>query len=355
LASNKARSLDQNIMIGIKSSSLSQEKGVYTGAFSYLKASILALVTTIFAFGSGFFVKNFIQKADFDRNFIVALIGCVILFLVLIALEVVFISRKGFLAFSLLLNSVGLCAGFFNNPNQYLLFIYSLIVSLVIIFIGGFSARRLLDDSLKISFFKVASLCIKFGALALSATIAILFFTFFSSKPLDENNLIMSRDLFQKIVAVTLGPLSEIFGGVNVSKSLRETAIYMVENQLQKDSKSFGGGILPAQKQAIIDKSIADLQSRLSSFLGLQVSVDEKLSQAIYNSLLKKVDSLPLNAKKKIFVLSAAAIFLVLSILFSIIRPIIVIVAFLFYEILIALNFGVVVYETRSKESVVLP
>jgi hypothetical protein len=56
-----------------------------------------------------------------------------------------------------------------------------------------------------------------------------------------------------------------------------------------------------------------------------------------------------------IIVLESAFILFSILIVSPIVRIIISLLAFVFYEILIVLNFGAVVYENRSKEVVVLP
>ncbi len=340
-------------MIGLQQTPKESAPSVYTGAFSYIKSSILGFFTAVFAFAAGFLINNAaFQQLHIESKTVIGLSIAVILFLIFLTLEIVFINRRSFLALMLVASSVGLSLGFFANFSQNLLL--ALAVAAVIIVGGGMITRAALDDSLKISFFRVANSSIKFGILALAVIVAVLFFNVFSTKPLEKNNPILSEGLLNTTLQILSKPLASVFGGVDFSKSLRDTAIGMVDQQIQQDP-ALKDKITPIQRQQIIDNSLQDLQSRLGGIFGGKLNVDEKLSSALYDSLLNKVNTLPPSVRNIIMIIGAVLVLFTVLAVSPIIRPIIAGLSFLFYEILLALRFGSIIYETRSKETIVLP
>lgn len=340
-------------MIGLQQTPKESAPSIYAGAFSYLKSSILGFFTTVFAFAAGFLINNAaFQQLHLESKTIVGLSVAIVLFLIFLTLEVVFISRRSFLALMLVASSVGLALGFFANFSQNILL--ALAAAAVVIVVGGMTTRAALDDSLKISFFRVANSSVKFGILALAIIFAVLFFNVFSTKPLEKNNPILSEGLMNMTLQILSKPLSSVLGGVDLSKSLRDTATGMVDQQIQQDP-SLKDKITPTQRQQIIDKSLQDLQARLGGIFGGTLNVDEALSSALYDAMLNKLNTLPPSARSIIMIIGAVLVLFTVLAVSPIIRPIIAGLSFLFYEILLALGFGSIIYETRSKETIVLP
>lgn len=340
-------------MIGIQQASRESASSVYTGAFSYVKGLTLAFFGTVFAFASGFLINNAAyQQLQIESKTIVGLSVAVVLFLIFLTLEVMFLNRRSFLALSLLINSIGLAVGFFANITQYLT--WALLAAAAIIVAGGITTRAALDDSLKVSFFRVANSSIKFGILALAIIASVLFFNVFSTKPIEKNNPILSEGLVDTTLKVLSKPLAGFFGGIDFSKSLREIASDMVDAQIQQNP-NFKNKITPEQRQQIISGSIQDFQSRLGGVFGGQINVDEKLSTAFYGVLLNRLNTMPQNVRSIILIAGAVLVLFTVLAVSPIIRPIVAVLSFLFYEIFLALGFGAIVYETRSKETIVLP
>jgi hypothetical protein len=67
------------------------------------------------------------------------------------------------------------------------------------------------------------------------------------------------------------------------------------------------------------------------------------------------VNNLPGPTRTLVIIVGAVIMLLTITAVSPIIRPVIAAIAFLFYELLLAINFGVIVNETRSKETIVLP
>ena len=340
-------------MIGLQQAPKESAPSIYTGAFSYPKSSILGFFAAVFAFATGFLINNAaFQQLHLESKTIIGLSAAIILFLIFLTLEVVFINRRSFLALMLAVSSIGLALGFFPNFSQNIFL--ALAAAAVVIIVGGMTTRAALDDSLKISFFRVANGSIKFGILALAIIAAVLFFNVFSSKPLEKDNPILSEGLMDTTLQILSKPLASVFEGVDFSKTLRDTATQMVDNQIQQDP-TLKDKITPAQRQQIINGSLQELQSRLGGIFGGTLNVDEKLSSALYDAMLNKLNTLPPSVRSIIMIIGAVLVLFTVLAVSPIIRPIIAGLAFVFYEIFLASGFGSIIYETKSKETIVLP
>ena len=83
--------------------------------------------------------------------------------------------------------------------------------------------------------------------------------------------------------------------------------------------------------------------------------VNQKISLAIYDSLLNKFNGLDVGVKSIVLGVMSFAIFLTLLAVSPIIRIVIGFLSFLIYEFLMMIKFGSLVYENKSKEIIILP
>jgi hypothetical protein len=341
-------------MIGLHQT-LNTTPSVYTGAFSYTKALILGFLATACGFLFGFLASNAALSGFLiEGKSVLFLAACTVLLLIFLIFEFIFISKKNLLSLLLLVNWVGIFAGVFlgyRNLTQNLL--YGFLASVIFIILGDLSVRSKIDDSLKFSFFKVSNYSLKFSIAALAIIASVLFLDVFLKKPLDKNNFLFSEKLFETTLVAFSKSFSFVFGEVDFTKTLKEAAWDMIDFQVNKNNSSLN--FSDSQKEVIVNNTINSFQSWIESFFGRKVDVNKKLSSELYFSFFSKISSLSSKAQKMIIVLESAFILFSILIVSPIVRIIISLLAFVFYEILIVLNFGAVVYENRSKEVVVLP
>lgn len=276
----------------------------------------------------------------------------ILFFLVMLVLEVMFISLKNYLFIALLICGVALGIGFIPGLTQTSLMVS--VAAIVLIVWSGYAAKIAFDDSLKIRFFHIANNALKGGILAIALIAGLLFFNIFSINPVDSSNMLIPQGVFDSTAAIFSKTLGSALGGIDFSLTLRQSATIVLDKQISQD-QTLSANLTPALREQIINKAIEDYQSRLSGILGQQINPDVRLSTALYGALLTKINSLPPTTRSLVILGGAIILLFSVAAVSPLIRPIIALVAFIFYEILLAVGFGDIVYENRSKETIVLP
>jgi hypothetical protein len=339
-------------MIGLNTRDLKQAPTVYTGAFSYWKAITLAVIATALAFASSYLTNEVIHSLPSTNIHMFAWgVVAVIFFLVMLVLEVMFINLKNYLLAALILNGVALGSGLIPTFDQKALI--ASIVATVLIVSAGYYAKDVIDDSLKIRFFHIANIILKGGIVAIAVIAALLFFNVFSSKPIDSNNPILPQSVFDSSAGFFSKTLGSALGGIDFSLTLRQVSTLALDKQIAQDP-ALSGQITPAIREQIINKAVEDYQTRIIGFIGSKINPDEKLSSAIYGAMLLKINALPEATRSLVLLGGAVVLLFTVAAISPFIRPIIALIAYVFYEILLAVGFGSVVFENRSKETIVL-
>ena len=274
-----------------------------------------------------------------------------VFFMVFTVLDVIFINRKWAVTVVMALAGISLGAGLINGFNQNSLIV--LIVATIIIISSGLSAKTFFDNSLKIQFFRISNTALKGTILAVAVIAGFVFFNIFSSNPVGTENPIFPQSFFEGSVNTISKFLGPVMGGIDFSKSLREIATQTLNDQLAQTPGS--SNISQSQKDQLVLSVIDQYKQRLSGILGPDINPDDKLSSVFYKALIGKMNNLPEPTRTIVIIVGAVTMLLTVTAVSPIIRPIIIAIAFLFYELLLAIKFGIIINETRSKETVVLP
>ena len=128
-----------------------------------------------------------------------------------------------------------------------------------------------------------------------------------------------------------------------------------LETVLGKNLQSLPADYVTKQKQALIEKSIPDLKKQISQLVGAPISGSESIGHVAYEFISIKYRALPPNVRQIIIAVLVILFFFALRFVAAIFSLIAIILGYLFYEILLALGFVHVIYETRTKESLILP
>ncbi len=324
---------------------------VYTGAFSYWKFSVLCFLTAGFGFASSYLINNSLSLSGSDKTHMLAWgIASLFLFFILSALDIIFINRNWAISVIMAIGGISLGIGILNFSQN---FIIVLAVAIVIMISAGLSAKNLSDNSLKTQFFKTSNIVLKGVILAVAVIAGFIFFNKFSSEPLGGDNPILPQSFFEGTVNELSKLMGPALGGLDFSLSINQIASQAVDNQLASSSNA--AFISQSQKDSMISSVVDQYKQRLSSIFGSNVNPDEKLSSSLYSALINKINSLPDSTRNWVLIGGAILMLLTVTAVSPIIRPIVIIFAFVFYEILLAINFGMVISETRNKDTVVMP
>ncbi len=333
----------------VKSESFSNS--VYIGAFSYWKFGILCFLTAGFGFVSSYLINNSFLIGGSNKIQMLAWgSASLVLFLILSALDIIFVNRNWAVSVLMGIGGLSLGVGILNFSQNSLLVIAAAIIVMIS---AGLSAKNLSENSLKIQFFKTSNTVLKGVILAAAIIAGFVFFNKFSSEPLGGNNPILPQSFFESAVNEISKFISPSLGGLDFSLSLNQIASQAVDAQIASNSNA--AFISQAQKDLMISSIVDQYKQRLSSIFGSTVNPDEKLSSSLYSALINKINNLPDSTRNWVLIGGAILMLLTVTAVSPIIRPIIILFAFVFYEILLAINFGMVISETKSKETVVMP
>ena len=143
-------------------------------------------------------------------------------------------------------------------------------------------------------------------------------------------------------------------GDLDFSLSLREISTRLVADQIKNQPSLIGPVVSLAQKE-LTERSIAGFQQQFKSIFGISINPDAKLSVALYDGFLSKINGLKKESRNLLIGVFAFLLFLTVQALSPFIRLIATALAFILYELLMVFGFGALVFESQSKEKIVLP
>ncbi|KKT22812.1 hypothetical protein A2108_01230 [Candidatus Wolfebacteria bacterium GWA1_42_9] len=336
-------------------SQISQEakSSIYQGRFSYWKASILSVLVVIAAFFTGYFAdKSFFDFSGLNLKSSLVLLACSVIFLALFLLVTLFIEKKGLLAAIVVLSALAFFVVFL--PAFNLIVALSGLVTIILFLSAVLAGRAELESSIKIRFFGIGRTVLSKVILSLALVAAVFFYSAFSDRDLDENNPLISRGLFEGTLSASSKILKPLMGDLDFSLSLREISTRLVADQIKNQPSLIGPVVSLAQKE-LTERSIAGFQQQFKSIFGISINPDAKLSVALYDGFLSKINGLKKESRNLLIGVFAFLLFLTVQALSPFIRLIATALAFILYELLMVFGFGALVFESQSKEKIVLP
>lgn len=327
------------------------EKPHRSGAsFSVWKALLLGACATVSAFFAGYFLKAFFVGAfEIGKSSLWFGISATIFF-AFIAVAVMFINKKKWLAGIGIASAVAMLAPFIGEISVPLAF-----VGVIIILLFAFAlidGRRELDNHLTLHFFRMARGTLSRIVIGIALLVGILFFNTFSLEPLTGDNPILPQGVFEKSIAAFSSKLKPILGDVDFSKSLHQISSEAINGAFEQSGLSSDTAATftsTSQKQLV-----EEYERRITSVIGEPIDPEKPLSTAIYEVLLNKFNKTEGASKTIILVGLSFVLFLSIAAVGPIIRFIAAAIGFVIFESLLAIGFGEKIYDTVSKETVVL-
>ncbi|HEY4475849.1 MAG TPA: hypothetical protein VJB92_03985 [Candidatus Paceibacterota bacterium] len=302
---------------------------------SFIKISAISVLCVIFA---GLFGYNFASLiASLNPGNLSDLAYILIIWGVFLALQVFFV--KSF--------SIGSAVAFIQTlaiwiflPEKFgglnLLAVFSLFVFLALSFAKG---RRELNDYLKIRFFKISR---RAGAVALTGV--ALFIAIYSIALMSASGAnTISKDAFNFLMKGSDVLIAKIVPGFSSEDS--------VGNAL----KSFARVRLPeGAAESDIGREAESLRRQLSTSLKFQLNAEEKVIDALYNILVLKLLAVSEYSRSASLAVTAVIVFLLAKSIAFFLNWIIIFITFGVYQLLMALNFMHISFESQNKEIIIL-
>jgi len=321
-----------------------------SASFSVWKASLLSACAIISAFFAGYFLKAFFIGAfEMGKSGLWFGIAATIFF-ALISILVMFVNRKKWLAIVGVISAVVIIAPFVGEISVPLAF-----VGVIIILIFAFAlvdGRKELDNHLTIHFFRMARSTLSRIVIGIALLVGVLFFNTFSFAPLTGDNPILPQGVFEKSIAAFSSKLKPILGDVDFSKSLHQISSEAINGAFEESglSSDTAATFTSTSQKQLVD----EYERRITSVIGEPIDPEKPLSTAIYEVLLNKFNKTQGATKTTVLVGLSFVLFLSIAAVGPIIRFIAALVGFIIFEILLAIGFGEKIYDTVSKETVVL-
>jgi hypothetical protein len=322
----------------------------YLESFSYWKAAALLVASVAAAWVMGWYLKDFALHSFSITQIGLSLGLSVVGFLALFFLSVFMIGRPWWISAGAVASGCAVLINFAGVLNQRVAIGGTVLIVLLVV--AAREGRREVETFMELKFFRIAKTVMSRTLLALALFVAVLFFDVFATQPLTGDNPLLPQGIFERSLEGLSARASGLTGGVDFSKTLRQISHDAVK------TVTLGGSLPPGAQeiaQTLGEKKILDEYQRwVQSLTGSQINPDQRLSSAIYESMLTKFNTLA--GKTKNYVVAALTLLLFITVLAlsPVLRIIAATVAFIIYEILVALRFAAKVYESRSKEVIVL-
>ena len=315
-------------------------------------------VLIILTFGSAFLLGQYLSYSFYQNvlslpTIAVPLVTTFAVFLTFFFHSVLFVRKKNLLALMAIGSWACIAVNFFDLANPPLL--VGIALCLLLFLYTAFSVKNELQTHIKIRFvYSLNNVTTKI-VLAIAILLAATLYGTFASKELDENNFLLPKSVFVKVVPVLQTALRNVLGDIDFNKPLRQTAEEQVDKaiveQVGEGKASF---VPPAQRQQLIDTYVTEMQNGFYNMFGVEIDETKPLSDALYDALLYKFNTADPGIKSTALLILAILFILSIQALAIVIRIVLIPVAFLVYEILLRTKFAHIVYENATKEIVTL-
>jgi hypothetical protein len=313
------------------------------------KIVILATIGIAFSFLFGYFLRLFIfnGQSDFLLFSFLAALG----FLVFFLLEVFFIKNLWIVNLIIFSGVLAFSASFYDQLSKT--FGIGVLISFLFLLLANQTGRQELENMLKIKFWRVSKKIAPKAIAALAVFVGIVY-AGVANLNIERKEFFISQTTFEKIISpiANMGIIQRFLPGFDLSlptgKLIENLAASQIEENLELK-------LLPeSAKNQLINQSVKELENKIPEFTATPLDSKAKASDALYEIMIKKFGGLPTNIISIAPMIVAALIFLTIVGLSLPIRLIVTVLAFLIYEICLALGFSAIMMEGKSGEIIVL-
>jgi len=314
---------------------------------SKIKIIVLAFFGVVFSFASGFFLQVFMVNGGGNNLLLSFLSG--LGFMAVFLLCVFFIKTGWIVNLAIFIQSLAFFVLFYDRLSAMVGI--GAVLGFLFFISGIYAGRSELENSLEIKFWKIGKKVLPkaIAGIAIFAGVVCASFIDVGSK-----EFFIPRGAFNAVVSpmADSGLLEKIAPGFDFSGSteemIRNIAMRKIENNPQLK-------ILPDSiKEELAGKAVQEVKNQTAGIAGTDLNFQGKLSDTMYDFLAVKFYSLPESILNSTPIIVAIFIFLAIISFVWPIRLIAAFVSFLLYETFLALGFGVIIFEGRSKENVIL-
>jgi hypothetical protein len=314
---------------------------------SVAKISILAGIAVVFSLLFGFFLKSAVLSGSYGAS--IFSFSFASLFLAFYFLNAIFIKSTWRSNLIIFLECVAFTIIFYDMISINLLL--GALVSFLVLVWGNYSGRKEIANVLKIKFWQVAKRVLPKAIFALALFVGV---AYAGTAINEKNSVFISQPTFDSIARPVLDNrlIQKFFPGFDADLPTEQLFENMARSQVEKSGQL--SALSQSAKNLLISQTAEQIGQKISDFFGVTLDSNLDILSAIYRGIIEKSASLT-DSQKMIFPITVAALlFLVIVGLALPIRLLVTLIAFLFYEMFLALGFSELALEGRSREIILL-
>lgn len=313
------------------------------------KIVCLAGFAVVSAFGFSYFLLRYIENGDSGFFWLGA--GSGIIFLSVFLLNVFFIKARWRANLIIFIEALGLLAGLYSQFSLSLF--WGILAAALILIWAGEAGLAEIKNLLTVKFWRVGKRSLPKAILALSLVSGIAYYLNVAKSDWREpKNFLISEPTFEKIIKPTSPLLKKFFPAVDLESATGDVLRNLALDQVEKNPEF--KILSQSQKKVIIEKLIEESEKQLGEATGIKLGREKRVGENLYYILLQKIVELPEKVQSVIPQAAAALIVLTILSVSWLIRWLATVMAWIIYEILLALGFAVLAMEGRSREIVLL-
>lgn len=303
---------------------------------SWIKITAIVAVGAVLAVLFGYYFNAL--SADLTAGRLIMTLIALVLWLVLIINQTFMIKsfKLGALIFLVQVLAFWTAIAFGKSVSEFSFF--AIILLLACLLIGFFKGREFLANAIKIKFSAASSLMLRWAMTGVTLFLVVYFTGF-----VDFAQPVIPKNFFTFVLSGSAPIAGKFIPGFSVNNRIDDTLKSFIRSKVE-------AGASEAEIGKMSDASLAEAGKKFGVVINPQTTV----ADAVYKIASAKLDDLPNNLKQMALVLIIIVAFASLKSLTFLINWLIILLAGVMYQILLAAHFMHIGAENRSKEIIIV-
>lgn len=245
-------------------------------------------------------------------------------------------------AWVLLAETVALLAFFYTMPVAHLLALGGVVFTFLLW--GDVATHRELTGSIEVKYMRVTRSQIR----KLTTALILAAIALYLPQWTPEGGF-LPPDAFQNVFTWSAGMATRFYPGINfngnVDTFLRDAAAYQLNQDPQYNK------LPPVAQEQVFERSVSEVSAMFEDAIGMEVGPQEKMQNITYRLILGALDDWNRQFGTNLIVAWAIVAYFVLRSIGVIYYGVVSFFGFLVFQLLVAMNFVMVIGETRVQQT----
>lgn len=306
--------------------------------------SVFAPTIKAYSFTGVLAAVAFLTSFFLNKGELVAGVVFFVVFLTLFIVAAIVLPGRSHLVAGVALSAVAFALPFYSLVGSFFFTAFAalFLLSLAAALRGKWEA----DESLKVRPFRVARVVT--GALLTGAVI------FFTAVLILASGFSVKRERVDQFIEIAAAPVFERFYGVALTPQMttEEVLRSLVEADAAENEEF--RELPPALRAQAIEESVSEIEENLEEFLGVEIDAQAPVGESAHQIIQSKLGELSPRARTYWSVVLILFVWLSVKAIEVLVYIPLALLAWLVYELLVAMGFVAVEFQTRNKEVVTL-